>query len=82
MVYDNDKYQVIANVDTNVPIETELQEVRNLALARHYKSIDQQKISYSKHHDSEISWNSPVKKGKGCTCRVWIELLVDKEILD
>jgi hypothetical protein len=42
-----DKYQVIAKADEMVPIQTELQEVQNLVLSISYRSMDQQRISYS-----------------------------------
>ncbi len=64
-----DKCQVIAKADAMVPFETELQEVQNLVLASNYESINQQRILYSKYHEREIGSNSPVKKGKGYTCK-------------
>jgi hypothetical protein len=64
-----DERQIIAKADAMVPIETELQELRNLVLAGNYKSIDQQRILYSKYHEREIGSNSSVKKGKGYTCK-------------
>jgi hypothetical protein len=65
----NDKYQVVAKVDKMVPIQTVLQEVQNLVLNVSYRSMNQQRISYSKYHEHEIGLNSSVKKGKGCLCK-------------
>jgi hypothetical protein len=51
------------------PIEEALQSVCNLVLEGKYNSTDQQRISYSKYHEIEIGSSSPVKKGKGCSCK-------------
>ena len=49
------------------PIEEE--SVHNLVLEDKYNSTDQLRISYSKYHEIEIGSSSPVKKGKGCSCK-------------
>jgi hypothetical protein len=64
-----DKYDVKARVQDTCPIEEALQSVRNLVLEGKYNSTDQRRISYSKYHEIEIGSSSPVKKGKGCSCK-------------
>jgi len=51
------------------PIEDALQSVRNLVLEGRYNSTDQRRIPYSKYHEIGIGSSSPVKKGKGCSCK-------------
>jgi hypothetical protein len=64
-----DKYDVKARAQDTSSIEEALQSVRNLVLEGKYKSTNQQRISYSKYHEIEIGSSSPVKKGKGCSCK-------------
>jgi hypothetical protein len=64
-----DKYDVKARAQDTCPIEEALQSVRNLVLEGKYNSTDQRRISYSKYHEKEIGSVSPVKKGKGCSCK-------------
>jgi len=64
-----DKYTVNARAQDTCPIEDALQSVSNLVLESRYNSTDQQRISYSKYREIEIGSSSPVKKGKGCSCK-------------
>jgi hypothetical protein len=64
-----DKYDVKARAQDTSPIEEALQSVRNLVLEGKYNSTNQKRISYSKYHEIEIGSSSPVKKGKGCSCK-------------
>jgi len=64
-----DKYTVNARAQDTCPIEDALQSVSNLVLEGRYISTDQRRISYSKYHEIEIGSSSPVKKGKGCSCK-------------
>jgi len=51
------------------PKKSQPQSVCSLVLEGRYNSTDQQRISYSKYHEIEIGSSSPVKKGKGCSCK-------------
>ena len=64
-----DKYDVKSRAQDTCPIEEALQSVRNLVLEGKYNSTDQRRISYSKYHELEIGSLSPVKKGKGGSCK-------------
>ena len=64
-----DKYTVNAKAQDTCPIEDALQSIRNLVLEGRYNATDQRRISYSKYHEIEIGSSSPVKKGKGCSCK-------------
>jgi len=64
-----DKYTGNARAQDTCPIEDALQSVRNLVLESRYVSTDQRRISYSKYHEIEIGTSSPIKKGKGCSCK-------------
>jgi len=64
-----DKYTVTARAQDTCPLEDALESVRNLVLEGRYNATDQQRISYSKYHEIEIGSSSPVKKGKGCSCK-------------
>ncbi len=64
-----DKYTVTARAQDTCPLEDALESVRNLVLEGRYNATDQRRISYSKYHEIEIGSSSPVKKGKGCSCK-------------
>jgi hypothetical protein len=64
-----DKYSIKAKRDEIVPLPSGLQEVRDMVLAGKYNAEPQKRISYAKLHDKSIQSSSPVKRGKGCTCR-------------
>jgi hypothetical protein len=65
----SDKYSIKAKRDQMLPLPSELQEVRDMVLAGKYNSEPQKRISYAKLHGISIMSSSPVKRGKGCTCR-------------
>ena len=64
-----DKYRVVAKKDEEIPISNELTMVRDIVLDGKYNAGAQKRISYAKLHDIMIQSTSPVKRGKGCTCR-------------
>jgi hypothetical protein len=64
-----DKYRIVAKKDEIIPLPSELQEVRDMVLGGKYNAEPQKRISYAKLHDKSIQSSSPVKRGKGCTCR-------------
>lgn len=64
-----DKYRVVAKKDEEIPINNELTKLRDIVLNGKYDAGAQKRISYAKLHDIMIQSTSPVKRGKGCTCR-------------
>ena len=64
-----DKYRVVAKKEEVIPLPDAIEQVRNMVLAGKYDANTQNRISYAKLHDILIQSSSPVKKGKGCTCR-------------
>ena len=64
-----EKYHVQAKAEDTLPIEGALQSVRKLVLEGRYNSMNQPRLSYLKYHEKEIGSVSPVKKGKGCSCK-------------
>jgi len=65
-----DKYTVVANKDTYVPISKELQAIRDMVLTGTFDTMKNQKcISFSKYVDRELQSTSPVKRMKGCGCK-------------
>jgi len=64
-----DKYDVKARAQDTCPIEEALQSIHNLVLEGRYNLDRSTKNLYSKYHEQEIGSVSPVKKGKGCSCK-------------
>jgi hypothetical protein len=64
-----DTYKIVAKKDELIPLPDEIEQVRNIVLAGKYDETTQKRISYAKLHDLSIQSSSPVKRGKGCTCR-------------
>ncbi len=66
----NDKYKVGASRDATLPIAPELQSVRDMILSGDFNPNWQNKISFSKYVDKEMNLTSPVKRTKGCGCKM------------
>ena len=64
-----DKYKVMAAKDAQVPLTPAIEEVRKQVLAGAYNPAAQKRISYAKLHDLTIQSSSPIKRGKGCSCK-------------
>ena len=64
-----EKYNIFAKKDAEMPLTPALEEVQRIVLSGEYNSAVQKQILYAKLHDVMIQSTSPVKRGKGCTCR-------------
>ncbi len=62
-------YKIIARRDQNIPLTDALQALRIRVLMGQYVAEGQKRISYAKLHDAVIQSSSPIKRGKGCSCR-------------
>jgi hypothetical protein len=64
-----DKYKVFATKDEEAALTPDIEEIRKQVLAGTFNAAAQKRISYAKLHDLTIQSSSPIKRGKGCSCK-------------
>jgi hypothetical protein len=65
-----DKYKVVAKRGDNIPLTQDMMMLRVQVLMGQYFPEHHKRILYAKYHDTTIQSTSPVKRGKGCSCRM------------